>query len=233
MTRYALTLMASTLLAGAVWAQTDETPVEPAADPVVDPAPAVEYADADGDGIANHADEDFTRPEHSRGKGPAEFVDADGDGINDLAPDEDGDGIPNHLDEDYVRPGAGRGRQGARGFLDEDGDGINDLAPDADGDGIANHLDEDFVGQARGNGKARGAARGRRGVANGPGAFVDADEDGVNDLAPDTDGDGVINHLDDDYERPGAGQGRAAGNGAGAGQGRGGQGRGGQGGGRK
>ena len=42
------------------------------------------------------------------------------------------------------------------------------------------------------------------------GAYMDADGDGVNDNAPDTDGDGVINPLDDDY----APQGNARGQGA-------------------
>ena len=216
-------LVVSALVAGTAWAQTDDGPVNQP----TDPAPVGVFADADGDGIANHADEDFARPEWSRGKGPAEFVDADGDGINDLAPDADGDGIANHLDEDYERPGIGRrGGRGARQFVDEDGDGINDLAPDHDGDGIANHLDEDYErsAMANGSGSSRGAGRGRRGAANGPGTFVDADGDGVNDAAPDTDGDGVINHLDDDYERPSAGNEQAAGTAKGRGQNRGGRG---------
>ena len=203
--RFALPVTAAALLAVGTLVQAQDA----AADDSEPTAPVGVFADADGDGIANHADDDFVRPGRGRGRGPAEFVDADGDGVNDLAPDADGDGIANHLDDDYERPGAGRGRRGGRGgarqFVDEDGDGVNDLAPDADGDGIANHLDEDYERGATGNGKGRGRgeARGRRGAANGPGAFVDADGDGINDLAPDTDGDGVINHLDDDYAPPG------------------------------
>jgi len=198
MKRFALPLMATALLAGGSLAQAQDE-VDDQTEPT---APVGVFADADGDGIANHADDDFVRPGRGRGNAPAEFVDADGDGINDLAPDADGDGVPNYLDEDYERPGIGRGAgQGAHQFVDENGDGINDLAPDVDGDGIPNYLDEDYerAGMGKGSGQARGGARGRRGATNGPGAFVDADGDGINDLAPDTDGDGVINHLDDDY----------------------------------
>lgn len=65
--------------------------------------------DADGDGIPNGIDPDFTgsknRPD---GKG---FVDKNGDGVNDNAQDFDGDGIPNGQDPDYVRPQDGSGQQ--------------------------------------------------------------------------------------------------------------------------
>jgi len=178
MKRFALPLMATALLAGAAYGQTDETPVNQPAEPT----PAAVFADADGDGIANYADDDFVRPGKGRGNGPGQFVDEDGDGINDLAPDADGDGIVNHLDEDYERVAQGQGN-----------------------------------GQG-GSGQSGSGMRGRRGVANGPGSFVDADGDGVNDLAPDTDGDGVINHLDADYERPGAGGEKATGSRGGRGQ---------------
>ena len=40
------------------------------------------------------------------------------------------------------------------------------------------------------------------GNGNGPGMFVDADGDGFNDLAPDADGDGIPNGLDDDFVKP-------------------------------
>lgn len=156
--RFALPVTAAALLAVGTLVQAQDA----AADDSEPTAPVGVFADADGDGIANHADDDFVRPGRGRGRGPAEFVDADGDGVNDLAPDADGDGIANHLDEDYERASVGNG-----------------------------------------SGEARGRSRGRRGAANGPGAFVDADGDGINDLAPDTDGDGVINHLDDDYAPPG------------------------------
>ncbi|MDA0334335.1 MAG: hypothetical protein O2782_04140 [bacterium] len=186
MTRFALSLSAVALLAGAAIAQPPEA-LETRQVPV--------FADVDGDGILNHDDADFVRPGMGVGHGPREFIDADGDGINDLAPDTDGDGIANHLDDDYVRPSSGGMGHGARGFVDEDGDGINDLGPDTDGDGIMNH-----GGLTSGARAAMG--HGRRSVSGGPGTYMDSDGDGVNDLAADHDGDGVANHLDADYERP-------------------------------
>lgn len=46
-------------------------------------------------------------------------------------------------------------------------------------------------------------------IQRGPAAaFVDADGDGINDNAPDHDGDGIVNHLDPDYKPLGLGYGR-------------------------
>ncbi len=177
MTRFALSLSAVALLAGAAIAQPPEA-LESMQTPV--------FNDIDGDGILNHNDADFVRFSMGVGHGPREFIDADGDGINDLAPDTDGDGIANHLDDDFMRPGSGGMGHGPRGFVDEDGDGINDLGPDADGDGIMNH--GGFTSGAR-----AAMGRGRQSGSGGP---------GVNDLAPDHDADGIANHLDADYERP-------------------------------
>ena len=145
-------------------------------------------------------------------RGPmAAYVDVDGDGINDNAPDHDGDGIINHEDPDYQPAGLGYGR-GAKGqFVDENADGINDLAPDDDGDGVPNGQDPDFVrptaglgagaGMGPGNGRGAGNRSGRwSGRASMFGAYVDADGDGINDNALDSDDDGVINCLDDDYK---------------------------------
>ena len=67
--------------------------------------------DADGDGIPNGQDPDYTGVKMHNGFGSKGFVDADGDGINDNALDDDGDGIPNGQDPDFVRPQDGSGRQ--------------------------------------------------------------------------------------------------------------------------
>ncbi len=45
------------------------------------------------------------------------------------------------------------------------------------------------------------------GGGQGPGMFLDEDGDGINDLAPDADGDGIPNGLDEDYVRVGNGRG--------------------------
>ncbi len=66
--------------------------------------------DADGDGIPNGMDPDYTGAKMHNGNGSRGFVDADGDGINDNALDDDGDGIPNGQDPDFVRPQDGSGR---------------------------------------------------------------------------------------------------------------------------
>jgi len=42
---------------------------------------------------------------------------------------------------------------------------------------------------------------------NGPGEFIDENGDGFNDLAPDTDGDGIPNKFDEDFVRPQDGSG--------------------------
>ena len=48
-------------------------------------------------------------------------------------------------------------------------------------------------------------------VQRGPvAAFVDANNDGINDNAPDHDGDGIVNHADPDYQPLGLGRGRGA-----------------------
>ena len=134
----------------------------------------------------------------------SEFVDENGDGYNDNAPDADGDGIPNGQDPDYVAPGTKAGKGAATGFVDEDGDGVNDNAPDADGDGIPNGQDEDFVkpeiGQGQNAGQGGKGAKGKG--ARGANSFVDEDGDGINDNAPDADGDGIPNGQDEDFVRP-------------------------------
>lgn len=61
---------------------------------------------------------------------------------------------------------------------------------------------------------------GGRGYGPGPGMFVDENGDGINDLAPDADGDGIPNGMDDDFVRPADGTGYGPGSGDGTGAGR-------------
>lgn len=68
--------------------------------------------DADGDGIPNGKDPDYTGAKNRKGNNPhAGFIDLNGDGINDNAIDSDGDGIPNGKDPDYVKPKDGTGNK--------------------------------------------------------------------------------------------------------------------------
>lgn len=129
------------------------------------------------------------------GKGGNAFVDADGDGINDNAPDADGDGVPNGKDPDYTGAKARKG-DNSKGFVDANGDGINDNALDDDGDGVPNGKDPDYVKPNDGTGKKRGNLVARRFRIK----FIDEDGDGINDLAADSDGDGIPNCQDLDYE---------------------------------
>jgi len=54
---------------------------------------------------------------------------------------------------------------------------------------------------------------------NGPGEFIDENGDGFNDLAPDADGDGIPNSLDEDYVAPQDGSGAGYGGNGGSGNG--------------
>jgi len=132
------------------------------------------------------------------------FVDANGDGINDNAPDADGDGIPNGKDADYTGAKTRNGNN-SKGFVDANGDGINDNALDADGDGIPNGQDPDYVkpqdGSGQKNGKMGKQAWNKRG-------FIDENGDGINDLALDSDGDGIPNCQDPDYVPAGQAKGK-------------------------
>lgn len=88
-------------------------------------------------------------------------------------------------------------------FVDKDGDGYNDLAPDHDGDGIPNGQDPDWKGPGKGKGYGHHKAN-CKGHWKGKGlhgrSFVDKNNDGYNDLAPDHDGDGIPNGRDEDYK---------------------------------
>jgi hypothetical protein len=72
------------------------------------------------------------------------------------------------------------------------------------------------AGQAKGQGK--GQAMGNRVGSKG---FVDENGDGINDNAPDADGDGIPNGQDPDYVKPADGSGAGVGQGSARGKGRG------------
>ncbi|MCK4578423.1 MAG: hypothetical protein KAU50_06515 [Candidatus Marinimicrobia bacterium] len=61
---------------------------------------------------------------------------------------------------------------------------------------------------------------GGNGFGQGPGMFLDENGDGINDLAPDADGDGIPNGMDDDYVRLADGSGFSHRHGAGMNGGR-------------
>ncbi len=91
--------------------------------------------DADGDGIPNGMDPDYTGAKMRKGNSHAGFIDLNGDGINDNAIDSDGDGIPNGQDPDFVRPQDGSGRQLGKGRMQGAGQGTGLGTGDCDGTG--------------------------------------------------------------------------------------------------
>jgi hypothetical protein len=140
-----------------------------------DPNDPADDADADGDLVPDGLDDLF-------GAGPDD--DSDGDGIPDAAEpigDLDGDDVPSFAD------------------LDADGDGIDDATEgtdDPDGDKVPNFLDKDADGD--------GALDVQEGWPDSQ--VEDLDDDGLLDgeeLATDTDGDGVIDRLDLDSDDDG------------------------------
>ena len=103
--------------------------------------------DADGDGIPNGRDEDYSGSKFKKGNnGTKGFVDLNGDGINDNAVDSDGDGIPNGKDADFVRPQDGTGQKNMRGKNNQTKFGGNKYGP---GNGTGNN------GSGRLDGKPR------------------------------------------------------------------------------
>jgi hypothetical protein len=120
--------------------------------------------DADGDGIPNGRDEDYSGAKNRNGNnGQKGFVDLNSDGINDNAVDSDGDGIPNGQDPDYVKPNDGTGQQNRNGKGNKnhgkmwglnDGTGNNGIGP-KDGTGYGS-------GSGSGNCDGTGPKRGGR-----------------------------------------------------------------------
>ncbi|UII23769.1 T9SS type A sorting domain-containing protein [Fulvivirga ligni] len=162
--------------------------------------------DTDGDGLADMFDAD-------NGGSPAAIQNTDGDGLPDYRDsDDDNDGIltlnedfdadKNYSNDftqggsptpDYLYATDDMDGDGVPSSLDEDdnNDGIADVdqgfgvdpGADADSDGIENYLDTDYVHPTKG-------------------AYVDANQDGINDIF-DVDQDGIPNHLDLDNDNDG------------------------------
>lgn len=120
--------------------------------------------DADGDGIPNGQDEDYTGAKiRKNGKG---FVDLNGDGINDNAFDSDGDGIPNGQDPDFVKPEDGTGRKMMNGKNTQTKFGGNKYGP---GNGTGNNGvgPKDGTGYGSGNGTGTCDGTGPKGNRGG------------------------------------------------------------------
>ncbi|ACY17302.1 OmpA/MotB domain protein [Haliangium ochraceum DSM 14365] len=170
--------------------------------------------DAGQDGTPNYADANDTDRDAF---GDGEDIDADGDGIPDklenqlgLDPeaDGDGDGLANFYDN------GDRGDGAAGDCPDEDGNGICDLFStlyDRDGDRLPNHLDSDAdgdlvldlyeAGHERGDEDGdwyTDGAVGQNGLSDDLEAGVDSGA--IAYALRDSDGDGVMDFLDDDSD---------------------------------
>ncbi len=120
--------------------------------------------DADGDGIPNGRDEDYTGSKvRKNGKG---FVDLNGYGINDNAFDSDGDGIPNGKDPDFVKPEDGTGQKNMKGKNNQNKSGGNKYGP---GNGTGNNGvgPKDGTGNGSGNGTGTCDGSGPKGNRGG------------------------------------------------------------------
>ncbi len=141
--------------------------------------------DADGDGVPNYQDTDFTGCGGLNGNGVCTSFDKDGDGIpNSFDLDSDNDGIPDVIEA---------------GGVDTNGDGILDNFTDTDGDGLSQSVDANNTGAAgSGNGLGTPDFDGD-GVPNS--LDIDSDGDGITDLReaglPDVNNDGRVDGFTD------------------------------------
>ncbi|MEO8404965.1 MAG: T9SS type A sorting domain-containing protein, partial [Chitinophagaceae bacterium] len=141
--------------------------------------------DADGDGIPNYMDSDFTGCGGLNGAGVCTAFDKDGDGIpNSFDLDSDNDGIPDVIEA---------------GGVDTNGDGILDNVTDTDNDGLAQSVDANNTGAA-GSGTGLGSPDfDGDGIPNS--LDIDSDGDGITDLReaglPDANNDGRIDGFVD------------------------------------
>jgi hypothetical protein len=141
--------------------------------------------DADGDGIPNYMDTDFTGCGGLNGAGICSAFDKDGDGVpNSFDIDADNDGIPDVIEA---------------GGVDANGDGILDNFSDTDNDGLSQTVDGNNTG-APGSGNGLGAID-FDGDALPNNLDLDSDGDGITDLReagiPDVDNNGVVDGFAD------------------------------------
>ncbi|MEM7209908.1 MAG: OmpA family protein [Pseudomonadota bacterium] len=160
--------------------------------------------DSDGDGIP-----DGTENSDTDGDGINDGIeqDADGDGVDDATEagpdpqnpvDSDNDGTPDFIDLDSDNDGIADVIEGNN---DTDGDGIPDyLDPDSDNDGIPDAVEDTNLTGVDSDGD---------GIDDGYDVDVtggvDLNGDGIDDSVapPDTDGDGIPDHLDIDSDNDG------------------------------
>jgi hypothetical protein len=142
-------------------------------------------ADADGDGIPNYMDADFTGCGGINGSGICANFDKDGDGVpNSFDLDADNDGVPDVIEA---------------GGIDTNGDGVLDNFNDTDADGLSQSIDANNTGAA-GSGTGLGVVD-----FDGDGLInsldLDSDADGITDLReaglPDADNNAMIDAFAD------------------------------------
>ena len=181
--------------------------------------------DSDNDGVTDAAEDGNADAD---GDGEVDgFQDNDGDGaddfVDDVRVDSDGDTVPDYLDldsdNDSIPDVVESGLQDSDfngvvdDFSDADGNGIDDNAEeqnviiDSDGDGVADRLDLDSDNDGVTD---IVEAEGSEADSDGDGRYdnlVDDNGDGFDDIVdtaiPDTDGDGVPDHLDLDSDGDG------------------------------
>ncbi|MEZ4721020.1 MAG: T9SS type A sorting domain-containing protein [Flavobacteriales bacterium] len=179
--------------------------------------------DTDGDGVADHLDYDDDNDgildvDESGGADPngnedgdeypnwldtvddgnggdgstTDYTDADGNGIPDIF-DIDGDGIPNHIDLDSDNDGITDLAENPDGSgVDANNDGVVDGNSDADGDGVLTSADSDDTVV----GSAGSAITDTDGDGIPDSQDLDSDNDGITDLAENTNGSGVDSNND-------------------------------------
>jgi hypothetical protein len=168
------------------------------------------YVDADGDGFNDVVDGDptnaLTTGTDTNGGNTANATvltgaDGNNDGVPDSYPtdDTDGDGILDHLDLDADNDGIADVVEA--GGTDANGDGRADNYVDADGDGFNDAVDGDPTNALALGTDTNGANTNDALQLTG----ADTNGDGVPNsyIAGDTDGDGILDHLDLDADNDG------------------------------